>query len=160
MMPSPPSIDRGRSSVYAAELAAFEGTSYEAITPFDELLVLGRLVTDAAWWPCGETEIVPARVDACSSSTRRRGAAPPVVRLAADQMTPATVLHELAHVLAGLDAGHGPSFRRAHLDLVGFAFGAEPAEWLDEAYRSMSLDVGHRRWARPSERPGSGPIAL
>jgi hypothetical protein len=147
--------------VYAAEIAAFEGTSYEAITPFDELLVLGRLVTGAGWWPRGLIEIVPARADAGSSSARQRGSGPPVVRLAAPQMTPATVLHELAHVLAGLDDGHGPVFRRAHVDLVGFAFGDEAATWLLDAYHRMGLEPGVRRWpAPPIRREAGGPLAL
>ncbi|MEY2958411.1 MAG: hypothetical protein RLZZ01_979 [Actinomycetota bacterium] len=146
--------------MYAAESAAFDGTSYEQLTPFPDLLVLGRSVTEASWWPCGDTEIVPARADAGSSSTRQRGHGPPVVRLAAEQMTPATVLHELAHVLAGVGVGHGPSFRRAHLDLVAFVFGAEPAEWLAEAYRSMSLGIGPREWVRPPASPVDGAIAL
>lgn len=155
------SADRGREAVYAAEIAAFEATSYERITPFPELLDLGRLVTTASWWPRGEIEIVPTRADAGSSSARQRGSAPPVVRLAAPQMTPATVLHELAHVLAGLGDGHGALFRRAHVDLVGYAFGDEPATWLTDAYRAMGLQPGERRWIAPAiRRETGGPLAL
>jgi len=155
------SVDHGRAAVYAAEIAAFEGTSYESVTPFEEILELGRLVTTAAWWPHGDIEIVPARADAASSSARRRGSGPPVVRLAAPQMTPATVLHELAHVLAGLGDGHGEVFRRAHVDLVGYAFGEEPATWLIDAYRAMALDPGVRCWlAPPIRRETGGPLAL
>ena len=134
------SVDHGRAAVYAAEITAFEGTSYESVAPFEELLGLGRLVTSAAWW---------------------RGSEPLVVRLAAPQMTPATVLHELAHVLAGLDAGHGELFRRAHVDLVGYALGDEPATWLVEAYLGMGLRPGLRRWPSPPvRREAGGPIAL
>ena len=155
------SADHGRAAVYAAEIAAFEGTSYEAVTPFDELLALGSLVTNAAWWPHGDIELVPARSDAGSSSARQRGSGPPVIRLAAPQLTPATVLHELAHVLAGIQAGHGPLFRRAHVDLVGYAFGDEPATWLVDAYRSMALEPGARRWISPPiRRRAGGPVAL
>lgn len=153
--------DHGRSAVYAAEIAAFEGTSYESVTHFDQLLDLGRLVTTASWWPHGDIEIVPARADASSSSARQRGVNTPVVRLARPQMTPATVVHELAHVLAGLADGHGAVFRRAHVDLVGYAFGDEPATWLVEAYRGMELDPGVRRWlAPPIRRSAGGPVAL
>lgn len=155
------SADLGRAAVYAAEIAAFEGTSYEAVTPFGELLELGRLVTTAVWWPHGEIEIVPARTDAGSSSARQRGSRPPVIRLAAPQMTPATVLHEFAHVLAGLGDGHGPVFRRAHIDLVGYAFGDQSATWLVDAYRNMDLEPGSRRWlAPPIRRDAGGPLAL
>lgn len=155
------SADHGRAAVYAAEVAAFEGTSYEAATPFDELLELGRLVTTAAWWPHGDIEIVPARSDAGSSSARQRGSGRPVIRLAAPQLTPATVLHEFAHVLAGIQGGHGPLFRRAHVDLVGYAFGDEPATWLVDAYRNMALEPGARRWLTPPiRRSAGGPVAL
>lgn len=155
------SADHGRAAVYAAEVAAFEGTAYESVTPFPQLVQLGQLVTAAAWWPHGAIEIVPARADARSSSARQRGSAPPVVRLAAPQMTPATVLHELAHVLAGVPAGHGALFRRAHVDIVGFALGEQPATWLIDAYRAMGLEPGERRWIAPPIRHATGgPIAL
>jgi hypothetical protein len=76
-------------------------------------------------------------------------------------MTPATVLHELAHVLAGIDDGHGEVFRRAHVDLVGYAFGEAPATWLVDAYRGMGLAPGARRWlAPPIRRDTGGPLAL
>ena len=153
--------DHGRAAVYAAEIAAFEGTAYEKIAPFDELLSIGRLVFASPWWPHGEIEIVPARSDAASSSARQRGSAAPVVRLAAPQMTPATVVHELAHVLAGVAEGHGDVFRRAHVDLAGYAFGEEPATWLVDAYRGMGLEPGVRRWlAPPIRRQTGGPVAL
>jgi hypothetical protein len=76
-------------------------------------------------------------------------------------MTPATVVHELAHVLAGVERGHGPSFRRAHVDLVGFAFGDEQAGWLLDAYVAVGLAPGERTWPAPPVRPAAGgPIAL
>ena len=153
--------DHGRAAVYAAEIAAFEGTTYEAIAPWDELLELGRQITAAPWWPHGPIRMVPARADAGSSSARQRGSGPPVVRLAAPQLTRATVVHEFAHVLAGLGDGHGAVFRRAHVDLIGYSFGDEPATWLVDAYRSMGLDPGDRRWTPPPiRRSTGGPIAL
>ena len=153
--------DDGRAAVYAAEIAAFEGTSYEALTPFDELAVLARTITTASWWPHGDIAVVKARADASSSSARQHGAGRPTVRLAAPQMTPATVVHELAHVLAGVGAGHGPAFRRAHVDLAGYAFGDTEAEWLLDAYAAMHLAPGARTWAQPPVRDGcAGPLAL
>jgi hypothetical protein len=152
--------DIGREAVYAAEIAAFDGTAHEAIAHFDELVELARRATMAPWWPRGDVPVVRARRDASSSSTRQRGGAPPVVRLAAPQMTPATVVHELAHVLAGLPAGHGEVFRRAHVDLVGYLFGDAEATWLLDAYAAMGLAPGQRAWPAPTVRGDVGPIAL
>ncbi len=153
--------DIGREAVYAAEIAAFEGTAYESLTDFDQLVALAEGVAASRWWPHGPVQVVRARRDASSSSTRQRGSNDPVIRLAAPQMTPATVLHELAHVLAGLEAGHGPIFRRAHVDLVGSALGDDGAGWLLDAYSAVGLEPGPRAWPEPMVRPGPGdPIAL
>ncbi len=153
--------DTGREAVYAAEIAAFEGTSYETLTPLADLLVLAQLIMTSEWWPLGDLSVVPARSDASSSSTRQRGADRPVVRLAAPQMTPATLVHEIAHVLAGVDQGHGPHFRRAHVDLVGYVFGDTEANWLLDAYGAMGLAPGARSWpVPPVRRATGGPVAL
>ena len=155
------SADGGRAAVYAAEIAAFEGTSYEALTPFDGLVALASTITTASWWPHGNIAVVRARADAGSSSARQRGEGRPIVRLAAPQMTPATLVHELAHVLAGVGSGHGPAFRRAHVDLAGFAFGHDQAVWLLDAYDAMRLAPGRRAWAQPPIDDGCArPLAL
>ena len=44
-------VDRGRAEVYAAELAAYDGTELEAVVAFDELVALADRVTSEAWWP-------------------------------------------------------------------------------------------------------------
>lgn len=153
--------DIGRESVYAAEIAAFEGTSLESLVLLDDLLELARAVSSADWWPHGPVAVTAARSDAGSSSTRQRGSAAPVIRLAAPQMTEATLVHELAHVLAGVAHGHDGLFRRAHVDLTGFLLGDEPASWLIDAYASMGLAAGRRDWpAPPVRRAAGGPVAL
>ena len=154
-------VDIGREAVYAAEIAAFEGTRYESVTSIDELLGDALLISSAEWWPRGEIEVVPARADASSSSTRQAGSSRPVVRLAAPQMTPATLIHEFAHVLAGVAHGHDEVFRRAHVDLAGYVFGDEPAAWLLDGYAAMRLQPGRRAWdAPPVRRSAGGPVAL
>lgn len=154
--------DAGREALYAAELAAFDGTSYESLVPLPELVQLAARVCAADWWQVGQVEIVAARADAASSSTRQRGDTLPVVRLAAGQATPATLLHELAHVLAGLAAGHGPRYRRAYLDIVGFCWGEMAAGWLRAEFEAARLAVGERTWPAPPVAlgPSPGPIAL
>ncbi|HWL43292.1 MAG TPA: hypothetical protein VNQ73_10150 [Ilumatobacter sp.] len=154
--------DAGREALYAAELAAFDGTAYEAIVPLAELRDLAAQIFRAGWWPVGPVGVVAARADAESSSTRQRGRAGPVVRLAAGQCTPATLVHELAHVLAGVPAGHGPRYRRAYLDLVSFCWGDTAAGWLRTELEAARLAVGERDWPAPPVAPGpsAGPIAL
>jgi hypothetical protein len=142
--------DDGRAEVYAAELAAYDGTDLETVVPFDELVTLAARVTGEPWWPATRrVALRAARSDARSSTTRWRGGI--VVRIAAPQATPATVVHELAHVLAGPSAGHGAAFRRAHVDLASAAFGAERASWLEAAYRASGLTLGARTWQRPPD---------
>ncbi len=155
------SSDVGREAVYAAEVAAFEGTSYESLTSLDHLVDLAADITEGEWWPLAPPTVVAARSDARSSTTRQRADDRPVVRLAAPQLTEATLVHELAHVLAGVDRGHSGAFRRAHVDLVSVAFGPEPAAWLADAYAAMGLDVGARHWPEPPPAAGADtPTAL
>lgn len=153
--------DVGREAVYAAEIAAFEGTSYETLTRFDELVPLAACIVTTSWWPHGPIRVVPARSDAGSSSTRQRQGSEPVIRLASPQLTPATLVHEFAHVLAGVMHGHDPVFRRAHVDLAGTVFGDEPASWLLDGYAQMGLGLAPRRWPAPTvPSAATGPVAL
>ena len=147
--------DVGREAVYAAEIAAFEGTSYESRSPFDDLVEIADRVSSAMWWPHDPITVVAARADARSSSTRQRSGDAPVIRLAAPQTTPATVVHEIAHVLAGVGEGHGEVFRRAHVDVVAFAFGGDEADWLAAAYVACGLALGHRAWPAPPPAGGA-----
>jgi hypothetical protein len=154
-------IDRGRAEVYAAELAAYEGTDLESVVGFDDLVALAIDVMSQAWWPRGRVPVRRARSGARSSATRHTSRA--VIHLAAPQMTRATLIHELAHVLAGVGAGHGELFRRAHVDLASLAFGSDRGGWLDAAYAGAGLSLGARRWPQPPsvDRPVAlGPIAL
>ena len=142
------------------EIAAFDGTSYESLVPFEQLVRVASDVTGAPWWPHGPVDVRRARSDAGSSSARQRGSGRPVVRLAEPQMTPATLVHELAHVLAGVPAGHGATFRRAHVDLAGVVFGPTEAMWLRAAYDDVGLPLGDRTWSEPPPPPTDRPIAL
>lgn len=153
-------VDRDRAEVYAAERMAFEGTDLEVVEPLEHLVRFAATIVDGGWWPAGPVSVRAARRDASSSSARNAGGRAPVVRLAAGQRTRATVVHELAHVLAGPGAGHGPRFRRAHVDVVAVAFGPERAGWLADAYAAAGLRLAARAWpAPPAEGPGHA-IAL
>jgi len=156
--------DHGRAEVYAAELAAYDGTELETVVGFDDLVMLADRVMSEAWWSGGRVAVRRARSDARSSATRHTSRT--AIHLAAPQMTRATLIHELAHVLAGVDAGHGALFRRAHVDVACFAFGSGRGRWLEAAYASAGLTLAGRRWPPPDSTRAAadsmelGPIAL
>lgn len=141
-------IDRERAQVYAAERAAFEGTTIEEIIPFPEVVAAADRLTSSSTWPMGRIKVVAARSDASTSTTVWRPPDPPTVRITRPQQTLGTLVHEMAHVLAGRDAGHGAQFRRAHLDITSALLGDDAAGWLEEAYRAHRLDIGERCWPR------------
>ena len=151
-------VDHGRSEVYAAERQAFMGTRLEELCSFEELQRIFAQVLGAPWWPHPDVRLRRSRSDASSSVARFRAGQAPSISLAKEQMTPATLLHELAHVLAGISAGHGPVFRQAQIDLTGYWAGAREADWLRDAYAGFGLSVGSRHWPTPPQR--GGPIAL
>ena len=145
--------DRGREAVYAGELRAFGGTSFDEIVVFDELLWLRNALQAAAWWPKGEIAIERARSDARSSTTRLCAHGQQRLRIAASQCTPLTFAHEAGHMLAGVASGHGPLFRCAEIDVVEALFGSDPANWLRDAFVEMGLAVAERTWRRPDVGP-------
>ena len=145
--------DRGREAVYAAELAAFDGTSFDSAIAFDELLWLRNALQASEWWPAGMIAVEPARTDAQSSTTRRCDDGHQKIRIAAPQCTALTFAHEAAHVLAGVESGHGPLFRRAEIDVVTALFGSSPAVWLRNAFAQMDLRVANRMWQQPTDGP-------
>ena len=161
--------DAERSAVYAAELAAFDGTDLEVVQLFDAISAMAIEVIGGEWWAGGVVDVRPARSDARSSSTRCGSDQTDAntIRLASPQMTVATVAHELAHALAGVRQGHDATFRRAFLDVVAVITNLDTADrrrsvhvdQLADAFRAAGLQVGARTW--PAPPPGAtGPIAL
>lgn len=174
--------DGDRSAVYAAELAAFDGTDLETVLPFAGIAAAVDWVTTGEWWPGPLVRALPARRDAVSSSTRCRIESPSEssgragaiehsaqveIRLAAGQCTIATAAHELAHALAGVGAGHGPTFRQAYLDIVAVITNRSSLDrrhdlhvaQLADAFAAIGLSVGERHWPAPPAG-AIGAIAL
>lgn len=160
--------DRDRAQVYAAELAAFDGTDLEAVIDVEAVIASIRSVLESEWWPAGPVDVRVARSDARSSSTRCGVEAGSVatIAIARPQATLATAAHELAHVLAGVAHGHDATYRRAHLDAIEAITnldvltrrGSLHAAQLADAYAAGGLDVAERSW--PAPPPASGAIAL
>ncbi|MGA9278284.1 hypothetical protein [Ilumatobacter sp.] len=162
--------DRDRAQVYAAELAAFDGTDLEQIVGFDAVAeAVGGVVADP-WWPGLTPTVRSMRSDAMSSGTRCSVSGPDraavEIAIAAPQATIATGAHELAHVLAGVGHGHDATFRRAHLDVVGVITNLERPtgrgtlhiDQLQKAYEAVGLAPGERSWPEPPRLGGA--IAL
>jgi hypothetical protein len=144
--------DLGREAVYAAEESAFGGTDLEDPLPLADLRVRTATVVDGAWWTASggpPVDVVAARGDARSSTARHHGPAAQV-RLAGSQLDVATVAHELAHVLAGIEHGHDERFRTAHVDVVAMLSGSAPAASLASSYRAFGLELGPRNWPPPA----------
>ncbi len=161
------SADCGRSEVYAAEAAAFDGTDLEAVVPFDVVAQAIESVVSGEWWPGPPVEVRPARRDAASSSARGVEGGIAVIRLAAGQTTIATAAHELAHALAGPAAGHSPTFLAAYLDVVAVITNLDSrdrrhrlhVDQLRASFDAARLAVGARGWPAPPPSTGSA-IAL
>jgi len=153
--------------VYAAEAAAFEGTDLESVRPFDAIAAAVESVVADGWWSGPPVQLEPARRDASSSSARQAGHGPTVIRLAGGQVTLATAAHELAHALAGPDAGHSPTFLAAYLDVVAVITNLDSSDrrgqlhvqQLRESFAAAGLLVGERTWPAPPDSTGSA-IAL
>jgi hypothetical protein len=151
--------DRGRAAVAAVEDAAFGGT--DADVPIDREALHSRIadVVDGPWWrACGPPVTVTTPRRSTRSSTARsrvdEGGEPVEIRLAEDQLTVATVAHELGHALAGVGHGHGEIFRSAHIDVVALLCGAEVSQRLAAAYTAFELAVGTRAWPPPWRADG------
>ena len=160
------SADQDRAQVYAAELSAFDGTDLEAVVDIAELAAAIDDIVDGDWW-CGPAVTVrAARCDARSSSARCGDGDSTTISIAPPQATLATAAHELAHALAGVAAGHGARYRRAHLDVVSAITNRDRSTGrgdlhvaqLSAAYRAAGLAIGDRDWPAPPS-PGQA-IAL
>jgi hypothetical protein len=161
------SRDGGRTEVYAAEAAAFDGTDLEVIRSFEEIAAIIAEVVGGSWWPGSPVQVVAARRDSTTSSARSTGDESTTIRLATPQLTCATAAHELAHALAGPGAGHSPVFLAAYLDVVAVMTNLDPSDrrrdlhvvQLRGALDAVGLTVGPRAWPAPPEATSTA-IAL
>lgn len=155
--------DAGRTAVGAAEAAAFDGTSAAEPMSRAEAHRLVDAVVGGAWWrSVGPPVVVTVpRRSARSSSARSRVAGGAVeVRLTDEQLSAATVAHELAHALAGVEHGHDAVYRAAHVDVTALVAGADAGRALADAFAGFGLVVAARRWAAPWLAEGEGFVVV
>jgi hypothetical protein len=157
-----PRRDADRQRVYDAEDAAFLDTSYgERLGERGCRWLLDRLVA-TAWWSAGgwaAPVLRPARMDATRSTTVRRVGSTEL-RIGPGMDQPAVLSHELAHVVATPEAGHGPSFRTAHVDVAAVLLGAHGADRLADRYRRAGLAMSPRSWPAPPPHGDGGLLAI
>lgn len=130
---------------------------------FAAVAELAAEVMASSWWRATgavRATIERARPSAVSSSARSGDAGPPRIRLAEGQCDRATVAHELAHVLAGIGAGHDGRFRRAEVDLVAWIGGAAAASALSNAFDAFDLALSQRAWPAPFRHEGDGFVVI
>jgi hypothetical protein len=147
--------------VAAAEERAFGGTELDE--PIDRRAAEARLaeVTGGTWWRCCGPAVTVARPRAGTRSSSARGATDRVeIQLTEGQLSIATVAHELAHALAGVEHGHDDDFRAAYVDVVTALAGAAPAAALSEALAAMGIAAGRRRWPPPHRVAGEGFVVV
>lgn len=156
--------DAGRTAVYEAEDAVFGGTFLDETRPLAELVREAAEVTTGEWWHSAggpAVRVVAARRSATSSSARTRPDGGSVeVRLAGSQQDLATLAHELAHALAGIEHGHDATFRAALVDVCALVADGGASGALERAYRSLGVPAGRRRWPPPVRATGAGFVVV
>lgn len=154
--------DVDRQRVYEAEDAAFLDTSYaERVGERGCRWLVERLVA-TSWWVAAGVPIPAlraARIDSARSTTvlRHQGTE---LRIGPGMDQPHVLSHELAHVLATPDEGHGPLFRSAHLDVATVLLGRHGAHRLGDGYARPGLPVAARRWPPPPDHGDGGLLAV
>ncbi len=154
--------DVDRQRVYEAEDAAFLDTSYaERLGERGCRWLVERLVA-TPWWAAatGTTPVLrAARIDSTRSTTvlRQEGVE---LRIGPGMDQPHVLSHELAHVLATPDEGHGPRFRSAHVDVATVLLGRHGADRLGDRYARAGLTTASRRWPTPPLTGDGGLFAI
>lgn len=149
--------------MYAAEEAAFGGTDLDVAASLDALATVTARIVGGDWWKsCSgpAVELVAAAAGVTSSSARSVAGERIVVRLTSDQLTLATLTHELAHAFAGTEHGHDSRFRAALVDLTAVVAGADLALALADRYVDFGVSAGDRAWPPPIRARGPGFIIV
>ena len=152
--------DGERTAVGEAEEAAFGGTEAEIEQPWAVLVDRAHALTTGGWWSAvggPPVTVARSRVTARSSCARVRGDGPVVALSLADgQLDLATLAHELAHAVAGVDHGHDDRFRLAEIDVVALIVGSAAARSLAEAFPACGRARAARPWPLPWHLDGDG----
>jgi putative metallohydrolase (TIGR04338 family) len=104
-------------------------------------------LTASDWWEQRYSHIV--RIEAPANNMQKQSVAGSyhkdrmgVIKIASTMRNTRTVLHEVAHVVAGNKCGHSSEWARTFLDLVYFAVGSEAYSQLRQEYVDANVDIG------------------
>lgn len=160
--PGPKGRDGERKATYLAEGEAFDRTPMARRLTFAEASSLVARVVAHDWWRIRGCDPAPVEVvEGRSAHTSWWRAADRRIQLSPADLRIATVTHELAHAVdadtrdsptsdgytSDLDGSHvggpahGPTFRRAHVDVIALVAGSVPSGQLLDAYRNDGLVV-------------------
>jgi len=154
--------DEDRQRVYDAEDSAFLDTAYaERLGERGCRWLVERFVATPWWVALGGAvpAVRAARADS-SRSTMVVTHGRTELRIAPGMDQAHVVSHELAHVLATPDAGHGPSYRAAHIDVATVLLGGHGAGRLAVRYDRAGLMAASRRWPTPPQHGDGGILAV
>jgi hypothetical protein len=141
----------------AAEEMAFGGTDLDDLLGREVAERRIAQLTAGPWWrSCGPTVIASAPRGGMRSSRTLDRPGHVGIQLSDEQLNLATVAHELAHALAGIEHGHDATFRAAFVDVVAVLAGAASASMLGEAFDTMRAPAGNRQWPPPHRAVGDG----
>jgi hypothetical protein len=149
--------DRGRAAVSAAEDMAFGGTGLDVVLDRAGVDSAFAAITNGPWWrSCGPSVTLMTPRGGTRSSSARDRCEHVEISLADGQLTLATVGHELAHALAGVEHGHDAVFLAAFVDVIALLAGPDAADDLAGAFGAMGIDPSERTWPAPYWACGDG----
>jgi hypothetical protein len=154
-----PLVDRDRQRVYDAEEAAFGGTTMDDRLGWDDVEVLVDAVVADAWW--ASIALPAPRLQRSRADARTSCSDGVVIRICTEGQTALTVVHELAHHVAGHLAWpdgvgeptpHGDRFRATALRVATVVSGSSGSDALERSWHSHRLSVADWAWPEPDDR--------
>ncbi len=132
-----------QEAVYAAEGTCERGRTF---ADHGEVQAYVDGLTSTYWWEERYNHIVRVEVLRVTEGRSRANASHDMgggtIGLLDGSLDESTVLHEVAHVIAGNECGHSSTWARIHLELTYLVRGSGPYSALSAAYTTNGVDVG------------------
>ena len=122
--------------------------NWAGISTIDQAQAIADSITASDWWAkdyshCVRCEVTKmhgnvTKVNGVADTTQIENGG--LIGLTAKGLNYGTLLHEMAHCVAGGDAGHGPQWIRTYLALVYKVVGSDQYLALYNAFKSRELE--------------------